>query len=164
MPVIVQTVTSTVSAMWGRSYIRDANGKFRLLRLDEVVVRGDMILTDQNAIVQLSENLAADAAPAAPRVAKVPKPETTDMDRVIAGLEQGDIKFATAAGTSAGDGGLTPATIVERLVETAPTGLTAGLTPLAPLSFSSALSGCVMPLNCTPSRITVPLLAMIWVK
>lgn len=77
MPVILQTVTSTVSALWGRSYIRDANGKFRLLKMDEVVVRGDMILTEQNAIVQLTEDLKADAAPAAGRVAQA-KPRALD--------------------------------------------------------------------------------------
>ena len=152
MPVIVQTVTSTVSALWGRSYIRDANGKFRLLKLEEVVVRGDMILTEQNAIVQLTEDLKADAAPAAPRVAKARMPETDDMDRVIAGLEKGDIQFATAAGTSAGDGGLTPATIVERLVETAPAGLDAPALPFAPAAFSLAAAPL---LAAAPPTVTV---------
>ena len=123
MPVIVHTVTSKVSALWGHSYIRDANGKFRLLKMDEVVVRGDMILTEQNAIVQLSEDLKADATPAAPRVANIKPADLTEMDRTIAGLEKGEINFMPAAGTSAGDGGLTPATVVERLLEAAPAGL-----------------------------------------
>ena len=136
MPVILQTVTSTVSALWGRSYIRDANGKFRLLKMDEVVVRGDMILTEQNAIVQLTEDLKADASPAASRVAHVKPRALDDVDRTIAGLEKGDINFLPAAGTSAGDGGLTPATVVERLQEAAPAGLPAVQIPVVLPSFN----------------------------
>ena len=138
MPVIVQTVTSKVSALWGRSYIRDADGKFRPLQMDEVVVRGDMILTEQNAIVQLSEDLKADAAPAAPRVAAVKATDFSDMDRAISGLEKGELNFAPAAGTSAGDGGLTPATVVERLNETAPEGLQPVTLPLVLPTFGEA--------------------------
>ncbi len=118
MPVIVQTVTSKVSALWGKSFIRDANGKFRPLEMHDTVVRGDVILTEQNAIVQLTQDLAADAGPAAPRVALAP----TAMDRAISGLNNSELDFVTAAGTRAGDGGLTPATRVERLIELAPGG------------------------------------------
>ena len=118
MPVIVQTVTSKVSALWGKSFIRDAQGKFRPLEMHETVVRGDVILTEQNAIVQLTQDLAADAGPATPRVALAP----TEMDRAISGLNNSELDFVTAAGTTAGDGGLTPATRVERVIELTPGG------------------------------------------
>ncbi len=151
MPVIVQTVTSKVSALWGKSYIRDANGKFRLLQLEEVVVRGDMILTEQNAIVQLSEDLKADASPAAPRVAYARAPVDNDVDRAIAGLERGELGFAPAAGTSAGDGGLTPATVVERVVEVAPAGL-----PAQPLPVVLPTFGEASPVPAAPSVAVAP--------
>ncbi len=55
MPVIVQTLNSTVSALWGRSYMREPNGRFRPLKMDELVVRGDMMLTELVAMVELKE-------------------------------------------------------------------------------------------------------------
>ena len=119
MPVIVQTVTSKVSAIWGRAQIRDAQGKMQPLKLGQVVVRGDVILTDQDSIVQLSLAPELDALPAlaaAPAPAPAPVvPDTADMDKVIAGIERGDADVAPTAGTA--DGGLMPAERVSRVDE-----------------------------------------------
>ena len=130
MPVIVHTAKSKVSALWGRSFIRDADGKFRLLALGDVVQRGDVILTEQNAIVRLSETVVeADA----PRIACAPSPDTSEMDRVIAGIECGDPNVATAAGSggATADGGLLQGERVERVREdvTPATMSTAGSLP-----------------------------------
>ena len=114
MPVIAQTVKSQVSALWGRSYIRGANGKFRLLQLGETVQRGDVILTEQNAIVRLSQMPEGEQPKQAANNACS---DTSDMDRVIAGIENGDACVATAAGNSSAEGGLLPGTWVERVKE-----------------------------------------------
>ena len=68
MPVIVHTTSSRVSGLWGRAYIRDkATGKMRPIEMDELVVRGDVILTEQNAIVRPEHVRGADVASAGRR-------------------------------------------------------------------------------------------------
>jgi len=54
MPTIVQTVQGRVTGLWGHALVRGADGKTRALKLDDLVVRGDVILTTQDGIVQLT--------------------------------------------------------------------------------------------------------------
>jgi len=117
MPTIVQTVTGKVTGLWGVATVRGADGKMHALKLGDLVNKGDVILTTQNGIVQLSpaDSLAAPATPVKANTA------TADIDRVIAQLNDGDTKAATAAG--AGEGALAEGLRVGRVVE--------GVTPLS---------------------------------
>ena len=92
MPIISQTVQSRVTGLWGAALIKSANGKMRVLKVGDEVVKGDIILTTQNGIVRLSDSRETVA-------------ETGDADRVIAGLNQGDLDVNPAAGLNGGDGG-----------------------------------------------------------
>ncbi len=109
MPTIVQTAQSRVTGLWGSALIRSADGKMRTLKLDDVVQKGDVILTTQDGIVRLSPD--RDAAPVA-------NTEPTEIDRIIAALNQGDREAATAAGLNAGDSAaFGPGLRVDRVVE-----------------------------------------------
>ncbi|WP_235581906.1 immunoglobulin-like domain-containing protein, partial [Rhizobacter sp. Root29] len=114
MPTIVQTQHGKVSALWGAALIRTPDGHVRALQIGDVVNRGDVVLTTQDGIVRL-EDLDAPTMAAAP---KVPAPADTDIDRVIAELNQPDALTAPAAGlTGGGGGGLTPGLRVDRIAE-----------------------------------------------
>ena len=54
MPTIAQTTPGTVSAVWGQALIRGADGKMRPLKIGDRVNRGDVILTTQDGIVQIT--------------------------------------------------------------------------------------------------------------
>ncbi|HEV7915461.1 MAG TPA: hypothetical protein VGP22_16970, partial [Albitalea sp.] len=95
MPTIVQTAEGKVTGLWGAALIRGADGKMRALKLGEVIHRGDVILTTQDGIVELSPE-------AATRTAATPAGD--DIDRVITALDNDDPTAATAA-VVAGDGG-----------------------------------------------------------
>ncbi|MBT9525792.1 MAG: large adhesive protein, partial [Rhizobacter sp.] len=88
---------------------RTPSGKLVSLKMGDLVNKGDVILTTQDGIVQLTPE------PDAPRTAAVPD---TDIDRVIAELNQPDARTAPAAGLNPGDGsGLLPALRVGRISE-----------------------------------------------
>ena len=139
MPVIVQTVTSQVTALWGRSYMRDAQGKMRPLKLGEVVVRGDVILTEQNAIAQLSQLPDPEALALAKPVADAA--DVSDMDKVIAGIERGDADVVPTAGTAGADGGLQPGDRVSRVDELVAVSSTLGSPPLTPAALTPGTPG-----------------------
>ena len=113
MPKIVQTVSGRVSGLWGTARVRGADGQMHLLRLGDIVHKGDVILTTQNGIVQLSADIG-DAPRTAPAVAAVAT--TAEIDRVIAQLNDNDPQAATAAGAAA-DGALGLGLRVDRVVE-----------------------------------------------
>ena len=54
MPTMIQTVSGTVTGLWGKAMIRGADGKMRPLQIGDLVVKGDVILTSQDGIVQLN--------------------------------------------------------------------------------------------------------------
>lgn len=54
MPTIVQTQQGTVTGLWGQALIRGTDGRFRVLRMGDLVKRGDVLLTTQDGIVQLT--------------------------------------------------------------------------------------------------------------
>ena len=123
MPTIVQTVTGKVTGLWGSARVRGADGKMHPLKLGDIVNKGDVILTGQDGIVQLTPEDSA-----TPPVAAKATDTVADIDRVISQLNQNDPKAATAAG--AADGTLGEGLRVDRVVE--------GVTPL---SFEYATAG-----------------------
>src|SRR6218665_1317661 len=120
MPTILQTTSGIVTGLWGAAVVRSPGGKLRILKLGDVVQRGDEILTTQDGIVRLEPSETAVAA-AEPKAAATPD---TDLDRVIAGLDDPDSEDAPAAGLTGGDGsGLGEGYRVDRIAE--------GVTPAA---------------------------------
>jgi hypothetical protein len=96
MPVITRS-GGKVTSIWGGAQIRDEHGKMQPLQVGDVVKKGDVILTTQNGIVRISD--------LADPVAAAKTTEPSDTDRVIAGLNQGDLDVAPGAGLAGGDGG-----------------------------------------------------------
>ncbi|MET0209217.1 MAG: retention module-containing protein, partial [Burkholderiaceae bacterium] len=126
MPTIVQTFQGRVTGLWGTATIRDTDGKMRALKVGDLVHKGDVILTSQDGIVQLSPDDTATAAAAAARAesepataANAPTTASPDIDRVISGLNDPDSAEATAAGVTGGDGAgdLSPGLRVDRIAE-----------------------------------------------
>ncbi|MFT3857286.1 MAG: Calx-beta domain-containing protein [Aquabacterium sp.] len=88
-----------MTAIWGTAYIRQSNGKLKLLQPGDVVEKGAQILTTADGIVRIS-----------------PHKLSTDVDRTIAALDEES--NAPAAGVTGGsDGGLLPGLRVDRVVE-----------------------------------------------
>jgi surface adhesion protein len=113
MPTIVQTVNGKVTGLWGSALRRMPNGKLVPLKMGDEVHKGDVILTTQDGLVQLTP------LPDAPGLAAKPTPPTDDeIDRVIAELNEPDSQTAPAAGlTGADGGGLQPGLRVGRIAE-----------------------------------------------
>ena len=121
MPTLVQTVQSRVTGLWGSALIRGADGKMHVLKMGDVVRKGDVILTTQDGIVQLTPD--RDEPPLARSAA-------TELDRVIDALNSDDREAATAAGLTGGDGSeFTPGLRVDRVVEN----VTPASLPFAPV-------------------------------
>ena len=126
MPTIVQTFHGKVTGLWGTAHMRGTDGKMHLLKLGDVVQKGDVILTTQNGIVQLDADatgpLPASVAKATAGNAGAPD----EIDRVIAALNDPTAQDAPAAGLSGGDGAgdLAPGLRVDRVSEgVTPSGL-----------------------------------------
>ena len=116
MPTIVQTFQGRVTGLWGTATMRGSDGRMHVLKLGDMVHKGDVILTSQDGIVQLSpDETAAVTATAAMR----PASASPDIDRVISGLNEPNPADATAAGVTGGDGAgdLTPGLRVQRIAE-----------------------------------------------
>src|SRR5436309_15062682 len=96
MPTIVQTAEGKVTALWGHAVIRGPGGKMRPLVVGDVVHRGDVILTTQDGIVQISDDEGTQ------RVAtRVPADE---IETAIQALHNGDRHAAPAAVLGGADG------------------------------------------------------------
>ena len=77
MPTIVQTVNGTVTGLWGSALRRTPAGKLITLKMGDPVMKGDVILTTQDGIVQITpDQLKRHIEPC----------------RVLAELEREDIK------------------------------------------------------------------------
>ena len=63
MPTMIQTVSGKVTGLWGKAMIKGADGKMRPLQLGDYVVKGDIILTTQDGIVQLTPDAVVVKAP-----------------------------------------------------------------------------------------------------
>ncbi|ARN20287.1 hypothetical protein A4W93_10445 [Piscinibacter gummiphilus] len=100
-----------MTGLWGgTAMVRKADGKMHVLQIGERVEKGDVILTTQDGIVQLTpEETPAPVAAAAP---------DTDLDRVIAEIDNPTEETAPAAGLAGGDGGdMQPGLRVDRISE-----------------------------------------------
>ena len=112
MPLLAKSQSGTVTALWGTAFIQLPDGTLKPLKVGDQVNWGEQILTSQDGIVQITR---PDGQTTALRGDEV-VPSTLDRD--IAGLEQGELDFATAAGlTGGGEGGLTPGLRVDRVSE-----------------------------------------------
>ena len=118
MPTIVQTFQGRVTGLWGTANLRGTDGKMHALRIGDLVHKGDVILTSQDGIVQLSPDDTSVAQAAVARTAEAAS-STPEIDRVISGLNEPNATDATAAGVNGGDGAgdLTPGLRVERISE-----------------------------------------------
>ncbi|MEO8807592.1 MAG: tandem-95 repeat protein, partial [Burkholderiaceae bacterium] len=109
MPTI-QSNSGTVTGLRGTALRRGPDGKMHPLKIGDLVVTGDVILTSQDGIVQIDS--PADATRTAKPV------QGDEIDRVIAGLNEGDSQAATAAGLNGGgEGNLQEGLRVERISE-----------------------------------------------
>ncbi len=107
MPTLLQTSYGKVTGLWGSALLRGPDGKMRALKIGDEVYRGDVILTTQDGIVQLTLD---------------PEPAT----RIVQLPPEGEIEINPGAGLPGGEGDLAPGLRVERIVET--------LTPATPLA------------------------------
>ncbi|MGY4828688.1 VCBS domain-containing protein [Sphaerotilaceae bacterium SBD11-9] len=109
MATINQTINGKVTGLWGSALRRSPSGKLVALKLGDEVRQGDVILTTQDGLVEISPDTKL------PRAAAV---ADNDIDRVIAGLNEPDERSAPAAGLNGGDGsGLQPGLRVGRISE-----------------------------------------------
>ncbi len=123
MPTILLTDHGKVTGLWGHAIIKGADGRAHPLKLGDIVRRGDVILTTQDGIVELTSD--GSAAPIAATAATVPvetpaavPASRTDIDQVIEKLAQNDADAATAAGLVGGDSGeFLPGLRVDRISE-----------------------------------------------
>ncbi|HTP74757.1 MAG TPA: immunoglobulin-like domain-containing protein, partial [Burkholderiaceae bacterium] len=121
--MLSKTEAGMVIAIWGQAWVRGADGFFRVLKLGDALQKGTVLLTAQDAIVQIGaegDRTEPDAvAAAATKRASGP----TDADQAIEAINKGKADAAPAAGIGGGgDGDLTPGLRVERISEVAPTG------------------------------------------
>ncbi len=107
MPIIVQPAFGRVTGLWGTAQVRTADGRLRPLELGDLLRKGDVVLTSQDGIVQITEEPAE-------RHREAAQP-ADDFDRVIAALDSADPDAAPAAG--GGDGRLDPGLRVGRVSE-----------------------------------------------
>jgi hypothetical protein len=63
MPTIVQTVNGKVTGLWGSALRRTPDGKLISLKMGDEVLKGDVILTTQDGIVQLTRRPPAPRRP-----------------------------------------------------------------------------------------------------
>ena len=110
MPILAKTSSGTITGLWGSAFIRLPNGKLKPLQVGDEVKAGEQIITTQDGIVQITnpKGKVAEVKPAAP---------LSDIDRTIAGLEEGDEATAAGAGGGGADGGLQEGLRVDRVSE-----------------------------------------------
>ena len=109
MPYMLHTGEGRVTALIGSAQIRGANGKMRPLRLGDVVYPGDLLLTTQDGIVQVTPEPVAAKLPALP----------VEIAQTLAALEKDVPQAAPAAAPLPDDGSLTdPGLRVSRIDET----------------------------------------------
>ncbi|MGE5864917.1 MAG: immunoglobulin-like domain-containing protein, partial [Rhizobacter sp.] len=141
MPTLIQTLNGTVSGLWGGvALVRGADGKVRVLQLGDKVAKGDVIITTQDGIVELSPDLTLQAAAATP-----PADADSELDRIIAEVDNPTAETAPAAGLSAGDGGGLQAGLrVDRVAE--------GTTPAALLPTDYAAAAVTPPVAASETQ------------
>ncbi|MFT3666276.1 Ig-like domain-containing protein [Piscinibacter sp.] len=120
MPVIARTTEGKVVSVWGHALIRGADGRLRVLKVGDVVHKGDQILTTQDGIVQISPVDGALRSAQAEGSSGKPAAKAAagdEVEQAITSLNRGDTDSAPAAGPSGGDGSLQDGYRVERIGE-----------------------------------------------
>src|SRR5215471_7935418 len=121
MPMLSKTEVGMVIAIWGQAWVRGADGMFRALKLGDTLHKGSVVLTGQNAIVQLGRENEGDARDDVVAAAPKRATQTLDAEQAIADINKGKAEAAPAAGLGGGDGGdLQPGYRVERIAELSP--------------------------------------------
>src|SRR5512144_636961 len=117
MPMLSRTEAGMVIAIWGQAWVRGTDGLFRALKLGDGLQKGAVVLTEQNAIVQIAAPTGDGDADHA-TIAVTTKTPELGAERAIEGINLGRSDSAPAAGLAGGDGGdLTPGLRVERIAE-----------------------------------------------
>ncbi|WP_293996759.1 Calx-beta domain-containing protein, partial [Sphaerotilus sp.] len=95
-----------VTGLWGGAVKRMDDGSTTPLKIGDVIHKGDVLLTEQRGIVQLT-------------VEGKPFVTTGDpaLDKVVARLDNGELDFVTGAGAEGGEGSLQAGVIVDRVIE-----------------------------------------------
>ena len=100
----------TVVSIWGKAFIRMANGQWRPLKLGDVVQSDDALLTNQDSIVMMTDGDGL--------IQHVGMVAVAETGRVVATLDDLNALPAPAAGLAGGgSGGFLPGLRVERVVE-----------------------------------------------
>ena len=90
--VPVRQLTGKVVGVWGDAHIRHLDGTITELHVGDVIKKGEVVLTGQDGIVQLEASHSTQFATAA----------SSEVERVISQVGQGDIDVAPAAGPNSG--------------------------------------------------------------
>src|SRR5690349_18675640 len=106
MPTLLKTPLGHVTAIWGSALIRGEDGRMHALKVGDPVHAGDVILTSQNGIVEMTDERGAS------RLASLLPPD--EANQVIASLDKGEPDAAPSAGLAGGDGSLQPGLRVDR--------------------------------------------------
>ncbi len=135
MPTLHLTAQGKICGLWGHTIIKGADSHAHPLKLGDIVRCGDVILTTQDGIVELTSDgsaapvVAGTAVDAVTATVPVTTPATAsasrgEIDQVIEKLAQNDAATAAAAaaaaaaGLAGGDGGeFLPGLRVERISE-----------------------------------------------
>ena len=114
MPVIARIPQGTITGIWGKAYVRGADGKLHLLKVGDKVAVGDQILTSHDGIVRLTDGQGKGFTPRAIKLA-----QPSEIDALLADLNTATPRDSTAAGlTASGSGGsMDEGLRVERIVE-----------------------------------------------
>ncbi|MET3605755.1 catabolite regulation protein CreA, partial [Sphaerotilus sulfidivorans] len=99
-----------VVGLWGDAVMRQDDGGARTLQLGDVVTKGDVLLTAQNGVVEISLGGTAVATNARPG-------KGDGLDQLIASLDNGEIDIAPGAGLGGSEGSLQPGVVVDRIIE-----------------------------------------------
>ncbi|MCK6400287.1 MAG: hypothetical protein L6Q74_00005, partial [Sphaerotilus natans subsp. sulfidivorans] len=99
-----------VVGLWGDAVMRQDDGGARTLQLGDVVTKGDVLLTAQNGVVEISLGGTAVATNARPA-------KGDELDQLIASLDNGEIDIAPGAGLGGSEGSLQPGVVVDRIIE-----------------------------------------------
>ncbi|MEY2874399.1 MAG: hypothetical protein RLZZ373_1770, partial [Pseudomonadota bacterium] len=95
-----------VTGLWGGAVKRLDDGSTTPLKLGDVIRKGDVLLTEQRGIVQLTVD--------GKRFTTTGDPT---LDKLVARLDDGELDFVTGAGAEGGDGSLQAGVIVDRVIE-----------------------------------------------
>ncbi|MDZ7857471.1 immunoglobulin-like domain-containing protein [Sphaerotilus sp.] len=95
-----------VTGLWGGAVRREDDGSTTPLKLGDVVRKGDVLLTEQRGIVQLTVDGKQFLTTGDP-----------ELDKLVARLDDGELDFVTGAGGEGGEGSLQAGLIVDRVIE-----------------------------------------------